>query len=170
LWKAPLPLKIKIFVWQALRNRLPSGVEVLKRNGPGDGCCPLCAVPETCYHILFSCPAARFLWSFVSEALGPEWQALDLGEFLEAQANHTGRRRRLFWFVFAALSWTLWNIRNKMVIERIFLRRASDSVFMFLAFLQQWHPLSRRRDRARLDDMLQALVLASRHYVTTSSR
>jgi hypothetical protein len=170
LWKAPLPLKLKIFVWQALRNRLPSGVEVRKRNGPGDGRCPLCAVPETCYHILFACPAARFLWSFVSEALGPEWQAPDLGEFLETQANLTGRRRRLFWVVFAALSWTLWNIRNKMVIERIFLRRAANSVFMFLSFLQQWHPLTRRRDRARLDGMLQTLILASRQLSPPASR
>ena len=72
LWKAPLPLKTKIFVWQLLRDRLPSGVEVAKRHGPGDGLCPLCAVSETGTHILFSCPAARFLWSFVHEALGPE--------------------------------------------------------------------------------------------------
>ena len=92
LWKAPLPLKIKIFVWQLLRDRLPSRVEVRKRQGPGDGLCPMCGVPETGSHILFSCPAARFLWNFVHEALGPAWQALDLGEFLETQAYHTGER------------------------------------------------------------------------------
>jgi hypothetical protein len=87
----------------------------------------------------------RFLWSFVAEALGPEWQALDLGEFLEEHANRTGKRRHLFWLVFAAMTWTLWTIRNKMVIERIFLRRASDSIFKFLAFMQQWYPLCRQR-------------------------
>ena len=37
LWKAPLPLKTKIFVWQLLRVRLPTGVEVAKRHGPGTG-------------------------------------------------------------------------------------------------------------------------------------
>jgi hypothetical protein len=36
---------------------------------------------------MFACPDAHFLWSFVSEALGLEWQALDLGEFLEKHAN-----------------------------------------------------------------------------------
>jgi hypothetical protein len=75
---------------------------------------------------MFACPAARFLWSFVSEALGPEWQALELGEFLEEHANRTGRRKRLFWLVFASITWTLWTIRNKLVIESIFLRRAFD--------------------------------------------
>jgi hypothetical protein len=133
LWKAPLPFKTKIFVWQLLRDRLPTAVEVAKRQGNGH--CPLCTIPETTHHIIFTCPTAYFLWSFVAEALGLEWQALDLGEFLEVRANCTGGRRRLFWLVFAAMFWTLWTIRNKMVIEHIFLRRASDSVFKFLAFL-----------------------------------
>jgi hypothetical protein len=56
------------------------------------------------HHIIFTCPAARFLWSFVVEALGPECQGLDLGEFLEEHANRTGGRKRLFWLVFAAMS------------------------------------------------------------------
>ena len=85
-----MTLKIKIFIWQALRYRLPSGVEMIKRFGPGDGLCRLCAVPESGTHILFSCPAARFLRSFVAEALGPDWQAQDLGEFLEAQTVPVG--------------------------------------------------------------------------------
>jgi hypothetical protein len=170
LWKAPLPLKTKIFVWQLLRDRLPTAVEVAKRHGPGNGQCPLCDVPETTHHIIFTCPAARFLWSFVAEALGPEWQAFDLGEFLEVRANRTGGRRRLFWLVFASMSWVLWTIRNKMVIEHIFLRRASDSVFKFLAFLQQWYPLCRQRDRERLDSMLEDLLLVAHQLSTQSSR
>ena len=169
LFKAPIPLKTKIFIWQLLRDRLPSGVEVAKRHGPGDGLCPLCAVPETTTHIMFSCPAARFLWSFLQEALGPEWQASVLGEFIEAHANNTGRRRRLFWLVFAALTWTLWTVRNKMVIERILPRRASDSLYSFLALLQQWYPLCRQRDRERLDGMLEDLLAAARRLSTSSS-
>ena len=117
----------------------------------------------------FSSPAARFLWNFIYEALGPAWQASDLGEFLETQANRTGERCRLFWLVFAALTWTLWTIRNKMVIERIFLRRASDSMFKLLAFLQQWHPLSRRRDRGQLDDMLARLLATARRLASPPS-
>ena len=135
---------------------------MVRRLGPGDGLCPLYGVPETGTHIILSCPAVRFLWSFVHEALGPEWLALDLGEFLVLRANRTGKGRRLFWLVFAALTWTLWTIRNKMVIEHIFLRRASDSVFKFLAFLQQWHPLCRQRDLVRLDGILHRLLEAAR--------
>jgi hypothetical protein len=52
-----------------------------------------------------------------------------------------------------------------MVIERIFLRRASYSVFKLLSFLQQWHPLSRQRDRDRLDGMMDALLAGGRWIV-----
>ena len=106
----------------------------------------------------------------IAEALGPEWQAEDMVGFLEVQANRVGRRRRLFWLVFAAMTWTVWTIRNKMVIEHVFLRRASDSVFKLLAFLQEWHPLCRQRDRERLDAMLHDLMWAARHLHSSSSR
>ena len=43
--------------------------------------------------------------------------------------------------MFVVIVWTIWTIRNRMVIERVFLRRASDSVFKFLAFLLSRHPL-----------------------------
>jgi hypothetical protein len=119
---------------------------------------------------MFACSAAHFLWSFVAEALGPEWQALDLGEFLEVHANRPGKRRRLFWLVFASMTWTLWTTRNAMVIERIFLRRASDSIFKFLAILQQWYPLCRQRDKERLDSMLEDLLMAARHTSLQSGR
>lgn len=105
--------------------------------------CPLCVVPEMGTHILFSCTATRTLWSFVREALGPDWEAHDLASFLQARAMQAGRKRRLFLLVFAALAWTLCTTHNKMVIEQIFLRRASESFFKLLAFLQHWHPLTR---------------------------
>jgi hypothetical protein len=77
---------------------------VAKRHGPRNGMFPLCNVPEMTRHIIFTCPAARFLWSFVFKALGPGWQALDLSEFQEEHVNHTSRRRRLFWLVLATMT------------------------------------------------------------------
>ena len=46
LWAIKLPLKIRILMWQWVRGRLPSGTEVQKRHGSGDGQCPLCDIPE----------------------------------------------------------------------------------------------------------------------------
>jgi hypothetical protein len=79
---------------------------------------------------MFSGLIAQFQWCFVFEAPGPEWQTLDLGKFLEIHANYSVRRSHLF----SETIWSLWTIRKKMVIEHVFLRRGSDSMFKFLEF------------------------------------
>lgn len=53
IWKAKIPAKIKIFLWQMARNRIPSGDQVRKRHGPGDGKCPWCGMDEDSDQILF---------------------------------------------------------------------------------------------------------------------
>jgi hypothetical protein len=58
-------------------------------------------------HIMFTCTVARFLWRFVQEVLGPDWQAQYLGEFLENRVNATGKKICLFWMEFDVMSWTL---------------------------------------------------------------
>lgn len=63
IWKARLPPNIKIFLWQLVRGRLPSGGQVQKRHGPGSGMCPLCEIEEDLNHIFFYCVSAQFLWA-----------------------------------------------------------------------------------------------------------
>lgn len=43
-------------------------------------------------------------WSFVREALRPDWEALD----------QAGRKRRFFWLVFVLPIWTVWTMQNKI--------------------------------------------------------
>lgn len=56
----------------------------------------------------------------------------------------------------------MWTMRNKMVIELVFLWRTTNSIFKFLAFLQHWHPQSRQRDCDRLGHMMDAMTDTAR--------
>jgi hypothetical protein len=58
LWSAKLPLKIKIFLWQMAKGRLPSNAQTNRRHGASDGNCALCGQFETVDHIFFSCHLA----------------------------------------------------------------------------------------------------------------
>ena len=58
LWKAPVPMKIKFFLWPVLRDRLPSATNVAKRNDPSNGRCSLCDLQEDANHTFFKCPLA----------------------------------------------------------------------------------------------------------------
>ena len=66
IWKSKVPPKIKIFLWQAFRGRLPAADQIRKRNGPGSSFCHLCGALENTDHIFFHCVLAKFVWSCVS--------------------------------------------------------------------------------------------------------
>ncbi|KAI5006660.1 hypothetical protein ZWY2020_033903 [Hordeum vulgare] len=61
IWKIRLRMKIRIFMWQWIREQVPYGVELLKRHGPVDGQCPLCGSVEDSSHIIFSHISVQFL-------------------------------------------------------------------------------------------------------------
>jgi hypothetical protein len=54
IWKAKLSLKIKIFNWQMIIDRLPSSEQINHRHGQTDGICALCGQIETVHHIFFN--------------------------------------------------------------------------------------------------------------------
>jgi hypothetical protein len=53
VWAAKLPLKVKIFTWQLVLNRLPTRALLAAKHGPGSGRCALCGAPEDVNHIFF---------------------------------------------------------------------------------------------------------------------
>lgn len=63
VWHAHIPLKIKIFLCQAIRCKLPVVDQIRKRNDRALALCSLCSRPENTDHILFNCDFAALIWS-----------------------------------------------------------------------------------------------------------
>ena len=55
--------------------------------------------------------------------------------------------RHIRWLEIGVLAWTLWTVRNKLVIQRTPLQRATGALFKLSGFLQIWRPLSHPLDR-----------------------
>jgi S-adenosylmethionine:diacylglycerol 3-amino-3-carboxypropyl transferase len=55
LWRARVPLKVKIFMWQMFHNKLQSADQLKKRNWKGEVNCQLCEGLEDMNHIMFKC-------------------------------------------------------------------------------------------------------------------
>ena len=146
LWKARLPLKIKVFFWQMCRDKLPTSVNIAKRNGPSNGSCVVCGEPETANHVFFQCHLARFVWSAVQEAIGQDWDPRSCSKLCALLSPVSGSARRVMWCCVGALLWALWHIRNKLTIEGVFPSHPADVIFKCVIFLQQWAPLGRRQD------------------------
>jgi hypothetical protein len=93
------------------------------------------------------------MWSGIREAFGVQWNPQSLPDFLAILSQLTPSVRRSFWFLFAAQSWSLWLIRNKLTIENSFPKQPADCFFKTAMFLQLWRPLLKEK----LDAMVEAL-------------
>lgn len=146
LWAARVPPKVKIFMWQAIHGRLPAADQIKKRHGHGSGCCSLCDNIEDTDHILFRCPLARLFWACTRDWLGVSWAPNSFGELRALTPSLAGQNKRLFWFGFSAMCWTLWTTRNKLNIEQVFPNKAVDRFFKFSIRLQRWKSLIKEGD------------------------
>jgi hypothetical protein len=159
VWAAKLPLKIRIFTWQLILDRLPSSQLVASRFGPATGRCALCDAPEDANHIFFTCSLARFMWSVARQLLECRWSPTSFAQFFAIVSSFSGRPRRLIWTLFAAQSWALWQVRNKHVFESRVISKPANLLYKTVVFLQLWTPLAKPQDRANLLEMARQLRL-----------
>ena len=62
LWKTPVPLKIKVFMWLMLKGRIQVAKQLKKMNWSGSPFCKLCGMEEDVDHLMFRYLPAQFLW------------------------------------------------------------------------------------------------------------
>jgi hypothetical protein len=60
LWKIKCPTKTRLFMWNALSNKVPTWDILQKRNNHGPGWCYLCkSVGESILHLFLECPLSK---------------------------------------------------------------------------------------------------------------
>ncbi|MCI33082.1 F-box family protein, partial [Trifolium medium] len=66
LWKSWVPLKVIVFSWQLLQDRIPSRQNLLRRKvlpDPDSAICALCGLSEESFvHLFISCPVVSSVW------------------------------------------------------------------------------------------------------------
>ena len=64
LWKVKVPSKVSFFAWRLIRDRLPTKINLCKRNVEiNDLTCPSCTYKEEdAAHLFFSCSKIMPLW------------------------------------------------------------------------------------------------------------
>jgi hypothetical protein len=99
-------------------------------------------------HILFNCVLPKFMWSCVRESMGCSWNPQSCSELLNLLRGLRGSHRRVVWYYFAAQSWALWNMHNKLAMKKIIPGHTADCIFETISFFQLWLPLGKERDKA----------------------
>jgi hypothetical protein len=148
VWLTRVPLKVRIFMWQMFHDRLQSAEQLKKRNWKGEISCPLCGVVEDVNHIMFRCVCNRFAWAVVKEALGWKQLPSSLEEFTQGWLDGSFKaNNRIILFCLGAMCWSLWKVRNKMVIEKKLIASPQVVIYSAIPLMQQWRPLLAAKER-----------------------
>ncbi|GJU78574.1 reverse transcriptase domain, reverse transcriptase zinc-binding domain protein, partial [Tanacetum coccineum] len=128
LWNKFVPKKVNIFVWRALRGRLPVHVELDRRGVDLDSVlCPCCNnIIETCVHSLITCDLAMSVWDKIYKW----WKvgivnAFSINEFFSSNGNVNVPTfiSRVWQAVIWSTGYFIWKGRN----ARVFRNKISSS-------------------------------------------
>nr|GEW84404.1 RNA-directed DNA polymerase, eukaryota, reverse transcriptase zinc-binding domain protein [Tanacetum cinerariifolium] len=74
-WNHSIPIKVNVFMWRAMLNKLPTRVNLDRKGIEIDSLlCPICHEDvETVNHIFFTCDLAKVLWALLAK-----WWELDV--------------------------------------------------------------------------------------------
>lgn len=116
IWKLKIPEKVKIFLWRAAKDILPTAENLWRKRVLQEATCLVCTHQlENSAHALLDCKIARKVWrvspigSVVQEEKFPDVITLLLS--LQRQQNDISGK------IVAFLLWTIWNARNNMLFN-----------------------------------------------------
>jgi hypothetical protein len=79
LWHWNMPLKIKLFTWLSLENKINTWDILCRKGRIGPSICLLChGEEESSFHIFVTCPFTRRVWDRISVALHYTHFGMDL--------------------------------------------------------------------------------------------
>lgn len=119
LWHKHVPLKLSIFVWRLLRDRLPTKTNLVNRgiiSLEDHFCVSSCGGVESAQHLFLSCSIFGSLWALVRSWIGFSTADAHItsDHFLQFSYSAGGlRARRSFMqLIWLACVWVIWNERN----------------------------------------------------------
>lgn len=110
MWKLKVTNKVKLLLWRACTDSLPTMSNLFKKNIVPDCTCYLCMKEsETILHTLWTCEKIRQVWLNEFHDLHNSGQSITL--FVELVDVVQVRHRNLG--LFAMICWSIWNRQNK---------------------------------------------------------
>jgi hypothetical protein len=114
VWKLKVPNAVKMFIWKAGHNILPTKANLLRRGVIKEAMCPICLrETETVEHILWECASSNDVWG-----CGPvriQKSSCKGGNFLHLLEEVRARCERRDVELFAIMARRIWLRRNDVV-------------------------------------------------------
>ncbi|KAH9718251.1 zf-RVT domain-containing protein [Citrus sinensis] len=111
VWAKEIPEKVKVFMWRAAKNLLPTATNLWKRKMIMDPICKRCSCrSEDVFHALLECRVARKLWK-VTEFY-EEVKQIPHQDMLSLLQEMASKRTKKDVELIIAVCWAIWYSRN----------------------------------------------------------
>lgn len=158
VWKAKLPLKIKIFLWMLWHDRVQTGEQLKIRKRKGSEKCKYCSKLETRNHLFFNCNIAQLIWVWVRVSLRWLERPISIQNFEDSMGIglHTKMDVTAL-FILGSVVWSLWKTRNDWVFNNQLIKNPKSIAYKILGFLSQWKKLLKPMEMDKVDDLIKKL-------------
>uniref|UniRef100_A0A7N2L9M5 Reverse transcriptase zinc-binding domain-containing protein n=1 Tax=Quercus lobata TaxID=97700 RepID=A0A7N2L9M5_QUELO len=116
VWALNVPLKVRMFLWRACSNCLPTRDKLHQRRVRVETQCELCLQQaKTAHHILWECPFAQNVWAlFRGRTQKCSNRASDFFLLFQQMQRKLSQQELEKW---AVTAWAIWNARNKFYFQ-----------------------------------------------------
>jgi hypothetical protein len=114
IWKWKIPLRIKLFCWLMIENRILTWDNLIKRGFVGPSRCFLCGKgEETINHLMVKCPFTRDVWNYLLKVLKVQriWDCRQLSESFQNWNKVKDNWLELPCYI----CWEIWRQRNLII-------------------------------------------------------
>ena len=144
LWSLKLPLRIKVFCWILIKDKILTKENLKKRGWKKVEMCEFCDSHETTEHLFFSCPLAKYIWTIASVALGINQVPKDFPDlYAKWFSAYDGKDRIAMMLGAVAIFWAVWKTRNRSCFQRIRPKDPTNVVIYMCNFLHVWANLQK---------------------------
>jgi hypothetical protein len=116
IWNWKVPLKLKLFIWLAGKERILSWDALRRRGWEGPGICLLCSkASEDIHHLLVHCAFTKEVWNrlFKHYSLSFSWSGFSISDCFSLWSTQKSAPLSLAVHV----CWQIWLERNKAIFE-----------------------------------------------------
>ena len=118
IWNMVVPKKVKIFLWRAVKDLLPTTENLWKKNVVQEATCQICRNQmESIDHAHLDCKITMKVWQ--NSPFGKLVQREMYSYVINIIQSLHQQQRELSGELVASLLWVIWNARNKMLFEGI---------------------------------------------------
>ena len=150
IWKAKLPLKIKVFLWQLSQDAVLTRENMMKRNWLGRPVCSFCSNIETASHLFFNCATTRFVWGLLGACLGTKTYPRNIWQTFVWFHKYMPNDKKFYTLMLAAFTWSIRTTRNKITFENYKMRSPEVIIYTVASFMVYWAGLYDENDAAKI--------------------